>query len=261
MKFSTAILFAIALICGVAVGYMFNPSVDEPVQEPKHEKPKGSVRDEGDAATIKALRAKIVELEAKLAKGERKPADEDDAVKHGEDRREGARRDHKPMSPKEWREKMKKDNPEQYAKMTNHMARMRRERLERAQKKVDFLSSIDTSRMSASTRKTHDELKDLIAKREEMDQKMHVAMESDEEISDEDRRAFFDEMRQTDDRIRELNAKERDNLMVETVKNLGFSEEESGEVAEAFQEIIENTEGGWNPTGRPPRGGNPPPQH
>ena len=251
MKFSTAILFAIALVCGVAVGYMFNPSVEEPVQEPKHEKPKGAVRDEGDAATIKALRTKIAELESKLAKGAEKPPAEEEAVRHGEDRREGARRDHKPMSPKEWRENMKKDNPEQYTRMTNHMARMRRDRAEREQKKVDFLSSIDTSRMSVSARKTHDELQDLIAKREEIEQRMHAEMEGDAEFSDEDRRAFMDEMRQTDRRIRELNMKERDNLMVETAKNLGFNAEESAEVAEAFKEIIENTEGGMRP---PPPG-------
>ena len=48
-------------------------------------------------------------------------------------------------------------------------------------------------------------------------------MDDSDGILDEDRRALWQEIRQTDERIRELNSSERENLMLETVKNLGFN--------------------------------------
>ena len=242
MKFLTAMMLGMALIVGVAIGYMFNPSVDEQmaIQKPVGE---SAIRDEGDAASINALRARVADLEAKLAEKEtEKTASVDD--------RQGNRSQQVMTSPREWRERLRRDNPHGYIAMTNGIARWRRERLERAQKRVDFLSSLDVSQMTPPARKTHEELQEMIVKREELEQRMRQMDDSDG-ILDEDRRALWQEIRQTDERIRELNSSERENLMLETVKNLGFNGGDAMEVVETFQEIIENTDSGFRAMGRP----------
>lgn len=255
MKFTTAMLFGLALIVGVAVGYMFNPSVEVPDHAAKAEKAKGAVRDDGEAASLGALRARIAELESELARRHDGKSSEEKSVERGDGRREPAGM--AGMSPKEWREKMKKDNPEQYARITNGMARIRRDRQERAQRKADFFASIDVSRMPAEARKVHEELQDLIAKREEFEQKMQQLHESEADFSREEIGQAFREMHETGERIRELSAKERDNLMVETARNLGFDDDDSAEVAAVFKEIIENTDSGWGGFGGHGRHGGP----
>ena len=242
MKFLTAMMFGMALIVGVAIGYMFNPSVDGQmaIQKPVGE---SAIRDEGDAASINALRARVADLEAKLAEKEtEKTASVDD--------RQGVRSQQVMTSPREWRERLRRDNPQGYIAMTNGIARWRRERLERAQKRVDFLSSLDVSQMTPPARKTHEELQEMIVKREELEQRMRQMDDSDG-ILDEDRRALWQEIRQTDERIRELNSSERENLMLETVRNLGLNGGDAMEVVETFQEIIENTDSGFRAMGRP----------
>ena len=243
MKFTTAMLFGMALIVGVAIGYMFNPSVEEKAPAPKHEK-SSAIKDDGDAASIKALRSRIADLEAKLAEKDAKPMEEK-VADNDEDRREHRRAD-RGGSMREWRERMKKDNPEGYAQMTNGIARMRRNRHEQAQKKSEFFASVDVSKMSPEARKVHEELRDLIAKNEEFEQKMHAMHEAENDLSMEEMGEMFREMHETNRRISELNAKERENLMVEAAKGLGFSEADSGEVAGVFKEIIDNTDNGWD---------------
>ena len=242
MKFTTAMMFGFALIVGVAVGYMFNPSVEESAPA-KREKAPAAIKDDGDAASIKALRSRIADLEAKLAEKDAKPAEEK-VADNDDDRRERRRAD-RGGSMREWRERMKKDNPEGYAQMTNGIARMRRNRREQAQKKSEFFASVDVSKMSPGARKVHEELRDLIAKNEEFEQKMHAMHEAENDLSMEEMGEMFREMHETNRRISELNAKERENLMVEAAKGLGFSEADSGEVAGIFKEIIDNTDSSW----------------
>lgn len=241
MKFMTAMLFGLALIVGVAIGYMFNPSVDEQISAPKHEKA-SAIKDDGDAASIKALRARIADLEAKLAEKDAKPTEEK-VAESGDDRH--GRHGDRGWWMWDWRERMKKDNPEGYAQMTNGIARMRRNRREQAQKKAEFFASVDVSKMSPEARKVHDELRELIAKNEEFEQKMHAMHEAENDLSMEEMNEMFREMHETNRRISELIAKERENLMVEAAKGLGFSEADSGEVAGIFKEIIDNTDNGW----------------
>lgn len=242
MKFTTAMLFGTALIVGVAIGYMFNPSVEEHMAAQKQVK-ESAIKDDGDAASIKALRARIADLEAKLAEKNEKP-EEEKVADNGD--RHGVRSQGVMTSPREWRERMKKDNPEGYAQMTNNIARMRRDRHEQAQKKSEFFASVDVSKMSPEARKVHSELMDLIAKSEELEQRMHAVQESESDISFDEMGAAFREMHETHRRIGELSAKERDNLMVEAAKGLGFGEADSGEVAEIFKEIVENTDSDWH---------------
>lgn len=245
MKFMTAMLFGSALIVGVAIGYMFNPSVGEQQAVAAKREKASAIRDDGDTASIKALRARIAELEAKLAA---KGGGEEPVAEAAPPRREGERGGERRwggMSPKEWRERMKKEDPARYAQMTNGIARMRRNRHEQARRRSDFLASVDVSRMSEPARRIHEELRDLVARREEFEQKMHALHESETDLSGEEMGAMMREMHETSRRIAELNESERRNLILETARNLGMEGDEADEVADVMRTIIENTDSGW----------------
>lgn len=249
MKMTQAIVVALALIVGAAAGYMVNPANGESSPKPSVKTPKAkAIADDGGKATVKALRARIAELESELAAKAEKAA-EPPAQKIGEEGRPEPGR----FNMQEMRDRMAKEHPEQFAQFTNHVARMRQDRLNRAQSKLDFLSSVDTSRMSPAARKTHERLMDLIAKREELEQKMHAAHSAAEMPSAEESGAMFQEMHGVNQEIRELNRQERDNLLTETAKNLGFSSDDAGEITGTIKEIYEATDNGWG--GRGGRGG------
>ena len=151
-------------------------------------------------------------------------------------------------------ERIKVEDPARYAQMTNQMAQFRQRRLERAQSKMDFLASVDTSMMSPEARKVHADLQDMIEKREAIEDKMRNFLD----MSEEERRAAFDEMRETDGKIRELNRAERENLLAQTAQALGFQGDDATEIVETVKGIYEATEnGGWGGPGGPggPGGG------
>ena len=237
---------AAALLAGVAIGYFVK---DEPIpaEEPKaEEKAKKPVADKGDEATVKALRHRIAELERALA-----AKDEDSEIAISNAVAEAAKV--RPPEPPRgnWRERMeemKKNEPERYAQMTNRFAQWRRDRAAQARDKIDFLSSIDTSRMSTGAKKTHNALQDLIARREDLEQQLHQ-----EDLSDEERGKLMRELGDSHRELVRLNGEERKNLFDETAKGLGFTGTDAKEFTATIQEVIEATDSGWG--GRHHRGG------
>lgn len=118
-------------------------------------------------------------------------------------------------------------------------------RAQRAQSKIDFLSSIDTSVMNQQARETHEALQGLIAKREELEAKMFSP-----DTPDEDRQQLFQDMRETDRAIREKNDQERVNLLQQTAEALGLSGAEATEMVDTIGEIYEATSNrGWGGPG------------
>ena len=225
----------ISLLVGAALGYCLGPlSSPAPAPAPEQKAEPEQVKQpeyRGERAD-RALRARIKELEGMLAK---------QGIEVEKMKEESSRRDR----PRDFRadmERLKKEEPERYAQITNSMAQFRRHRLERAQSKIDFLSSIDTSRMSPAMLKVHSDLQDMIARREEIESKMHSIMD----MTEEDRHALFGEMRETDERIRELNRFERDNLLVQTAEALGFQGDDAAEIIDTVKSIYEATDSGWN---------------
>ncbi len=253
-KMTTYFPVAIALIAGAGLGYCLAPSAPAPAapQEQKAEAPRrvrGGDDSSGERSANRALRARVKELEEMLAK----QGIEVEKMKEEEsERRE--RRERPRFDPRAEMERMQKENPERYAQMTNGMAQFRRRRLERAQSKMDFLASVDTSMMSPEARKVHADLQDMIEKREAIEDKMRNFLD----MSEEERRATFDEMRETDGKIRELNRAERENLLAQTAQALGFQGDDATEIVETVKGIYEATEnGGWGGPGGPggPGGG------
>ena len=205
MKLRNFSPIVISLLVGAALGYCLGPlsspaPAPEPEQKAEPEQAKQpDRRDRGDRAANRALRARIKELEDMLAK----QGVEVEKMKEEEtERRERPRFD-----PRAEMERLKTEDPARYAQITNGMAQFRQRRLERAQSKIDFLSSVDTSKMSPGACKTHEDLQDMIARREEIEGKMHSIMD----MTEDERHALFGEMRETDERIRELNRLEREN--------------------------------------------------
>jgi hypothetical protein len=145
--------------------------------------------------------------------------------------------------------RMAKEDPARYAQMTNSFATWRRQR---ARSRIDFLSSIDVSHMPASARAVHAELQELVAEREELESALHQ-----QGLGDEERGRIFRELHQTGSKMHELSMKERNNLLSETVRNLGFEGDDAGEIVTTVKQIFEATDSRpWHrgPGPRGPRG-------
>ena len=229
---------AAALLAGVAIGYFVK---DEPIaaEEPTVEVvPKKAVADKGEEASVKALRHRIAELEKLLAERDGKS---EIAISNAVAE---AVKIHQPVSmrgnPREWMENLRKNDPERYTQMTNRFANWRRSRAAEARNKIDFLSSIDTSHMSAGARKTHDALQELIASREEIEAQLQ-----NPDLSDEERGKLMRQLRESHGELQRLNGEERKNLIDETARSLGFEGEDAKEISATIREIIETTDSGW----------------
>lgn len=241
----------ISLLAGAAIGFCFAPSAGAPKTAPEKTSPKmvkaESRPDEAAEKEMRVLRSRIKELEDMLAK---------QGIEVEEMKEESSRRERRDR-PRDFRadmERLKKEEPERYAQITNSMAQFRRHRLERAQSKIDFLSSIDTSRMSPAMLKVHSDLQDMIEKREAVEEKMRGFMD----MTEEERREAFQEIGEIDGRIRELNRAERDNLLVQTAEALGFQGDDAAEIIDTVKSIYEATDSGWGfggPGGPGRRGG------
>ena len=199
---------------------------------------KKSVADKGEEATVKALRHRIADLEKLLAE---KDGKSEIAISNAVAE---AVKNRPPEPPRQnWRERMeemKKNDPERYTQMTNRFANWRRSRAEQARNKIDFLSSIDTSHMSAGAKKTHDALQELIARREGIEQQLQSP-----DLTDEERGKLMGELHSTHHELMRLNGEERNNLFEETARNLGFEGEDAKEISATIQEVIRATDSGW----------------
>ena len=243
---------AAALFAGVAIGYFVK---DEPIpaEAPKVEgKAKKPVTDKGEEASVKALRRRIAELEKLLAE---KDGESEVAISNAVAEAVKMRPPEPPRG--NWRERMeemKKNDPERYTQMTNRFAQWRRSRAEQARDKIDFLSSIDTSRMSAGAKKTHAALQDLITKREEIEEQLQQP-----DMADDQRRSLMEQLRDMRHQIQRLNGEERMNLISEVANSLGFEGEDAKEVALTLIDVVQATDEGFVPhhgghRGPPPGG-------
>lgn len=233
-----------ALIAGAGIGFCIAPreqAVKAPVAGEAPVAPL-SIEDKGESASVEALRRRLKGLEEELAALRAAPpaaaTNQAEAVKSAED---GKRADG-PNRFREMMEKLKKDDPERFKRISERMENFRRMREERQKAKLDFLSSVDVSGMGEDAVKTHEELKDLIARR----QKLEAELMS-EDISDERRREVMGELFSIGGKARELNRRERENLLGAVAKAVGLEGETATELVEAVKDIVESTEESWMP--------------
>jgi len=233
----TQFFIGMALLAGVAIGYFARPSDAVTSDADEEYVPKKRIAETRGTADERALRRRIAKLERALSE---KDAMSEVAISNAvAEAVKNVAPDGRPRgNPREWMENLKKTDPERFTQMTNRFAQWRQRRLDRARNRIDFLSSIDTSHMSASAKKTHDELQELIARREELEEQMHQ-----ENLTDNERHQIFEQMRETDRALRKLNGEERKNLIEETARNLGFEGEAVQDISATLQEVIEATGG------------------
>ena len=230
-------LLAAALVAGVAIGYFSAPAAapSKDGTEAAGEAPRpGAIPPPAGHGDSAALRARIKELETRIAELSRHGADDAPqapaAAGEGENRR---------GSPREWLERMKTENPERYVQMTNNFARWRQDRVNRAQAKLDFLASIDVSGMNGKARQAHEELQNLIVQRAELEESLHA-----EDLTDEDRRKIWQSLHENRRQTDRLNGIERRNLLGEKAKRIGLKGAEVREFSDTIQEIMAATDDG-----------------
>ena len=148
-------------------------------------------------------------------------------------------------------ERMKDEDPERYASMTNRMAQFRNRMMQRTASKLETLASIDTTGWSKSQIATHEKYQDLIARREEL---MEI-IRHDSGATQQEREAAFSELRQLGHELRDTSAKERNTLLDKTFRELGYSGQDAAEIRETVKTIYSTTEEWGGPPGRHGPGG------
>jgi len=226
-----------ALVVGAALGYCCVPRGEAKVT-PEPEKGESKVVKVGlsDKGSVDALRARIKELERQLA--EKDAATEQKVPENGAGPAPEGQRWPNGEEIRANFEKWKKDNPEEYARMDKMRQDFLARRTERANSKLDFLASVDTSRMSKEDLATHTRLQELIAKRNNLEKGLNESLLN---MSEEERGNFFREMGETSREIRELNQKERGVLFNSLAGELGLQGEEANAVSDAVQGILDAT--------------------
>ena len=244
MKAQTVIVGVAALAIGAALGY-FTPHVlggrdaspaPDAAETPAPEK-------QADDTELKALRRQVKALQAKLAARAEEKTETAVAVETPveEPRAERGRGG-------DWRERFeqwKKENPEEFAKMEKRRQEFMQRRAERAKSRLDFLASIDTSKMTAEEKATHEKLQGLLAKREELEGQMGQMLE----LSDDERNQLFADMHETHRAINELNGQEREALFRQMAGELGVQGEDASLISATISEIISATDGGFGGPG------------
>lgn len=232
---SIIVSFALGMIVGVT-GSKGGDAAPQP--EVQTVKAAGTIAEVGADERMEILRGRVKELERQLAeKAAAEPVAEKVEVRTGEAR--GGFPNGGEMRARF--EQFKKEHPEEYKRMEEGRRAFLQRRQERARQQVEFLSSVDTSKLSEADRANHETLLRLIAKRQEFENSMspEVMMNA----TDEERRESFHAMMETEHEIRELYAKERQALLKRTAEDLGFAGEDAASVADAIDEIYEATSG------------------
>ena len=128
-----------AMALGAAAGYYARMDAKDPSSAAEKEAVvtgrRKTIDDNGAEAGMKALRRRIAELEAELAKVTAEKTQEPVVVASVPPAAPERRESHS-----ERMERMKKEEPERYAQMTNRFAAWRRQRAETARSRIDFLS-------------------------------------------------------------------------------------------------------------------------
>ena len=162
-----------------------------------------------------------------------------------------------PRGPEGWRaemERLKEENPAEYAARTNRMAQFRARMLQNAENKLETLAAIDTTGWTPQQLETHQRYQELIAKREELMETMRF----DSDATEEQRRAAMEQMRKLGHEIFKASQNERNLLLNKAIREMGFKGNAATEVRETIKTIYSTTQEWGRPHGGRGRGGPPP---
>jgi len=242
-----------ALIAGVAIGFFVQPEpVSSETADEATNKPAALIEDQGENAVITALRARIRALEARLVHQDK---EDELLVSNAVARLVAEKGPQQRKDPKQWMEELKKKDPARFTQMTNRFAQMMTERKNRQAARAEYLSSVNTSHMSAQARRTHDEYQELLARREALEEKMH-----NPDLSNDARRGLMEELREVSHKMRTVGNSERQVLLGEIAYEIGLEGDAASELVETIQDVVEATDSnaGRGPHGPPPVDAPPP---
>ena len=233
----------VSLAVGGVIGYLLQPAPATPAQEERPHRARGArVAEVDQKDTINTLRKRVKDLEQRLAGMTEAAAALTNAPTATRVAQEP--RGFGPPSAADMRarmEEMKKNEPERYAQMTNNMAQWRQRMSARTQDRLEFFASLDTASMSPKQRENHEKLQALLVRREEL---MRMMNPEDTSITDAQREKAHQEMRKTWEELHKLESAERDMLLRQTARNLGFKGEDVKEIVETVKTIYDATQGG-----------------
>lgn len=220
---------------GAAVGFaackVFVPNAAE--TEARAEKPVSSE----DAVKLARAQKRIVALEKKLAALERKrfvakAAKKSDVTNDESDSGKGARTvvvEDEGDVLESLRKNLSEDD---FKAATNALAAFRAKLASKARSKIDFIRSIDVSRMSDAERKNHDAFIALAEKREAAMAKMKCGIPD---------AATMQEVVMIGMQMAPVAKKERSVLVREVVRELGYAGDDVDVVHDAMQSIYDAT--------------------
>ena len=239
-KTTIAVVVGAMLVEGL-VAYAMWPKAEAAAPQEEKQERRHRTRDVQEGADVRQMRQRIRELEQRLAaaKIEVPPATEAKVEENGERRRERGGERFGMQDIRERMERFAKDDPERFAQMTNGMAQGMRRMQERQQAKVNFLSAINTSKMTAQQKEVHGKYLDLLARQDEL----QGYLRPDANVTDEERQAALDEMRELGHNLRDLGHAERDTLLAQAAQNMGYAPEEAETVVGQIKEIFQVTDG------------------
>ena len=254
MNTRSALVVAVpALLAGALLGYFVLPlfsSATPPAEAETKAPEKRSARartqpSRDHDADLNRLRARIKQLERQLAEQDA-AASEELVDQPATSRVEGTRRFGPPTSAE--LEEMRKNDPERYVQETNRIAQFRAGWQGRIQNQFDILASADTAHMTAKQRQVHEDYVNLLARIDELGEQLNPLVD----VTEEQRKAAGQEMRESWHKLHELQRIERDTLLTQTANALGFRGRKAQEVVEGIKQVYEATGGG---RGRGPGGG------
>lgn len=228
---NTFLIVGAALIAGIAIGWTVKPLPTEKTASEVHDSGLQKKRRVADSSTrVKTVTTVVTNVVQSIVTNTVKVADD------------------RPRGPGDFMadlERMKKEEPERYASMTNRMAQFRNSMARRTESKLDTLAAIDTRGWSKSQIATHEKYQDLIAKRAEL---MEI-IRHDSGATKEERDAAFGELHKLGRELHETSAKERNTLLDKTFQELGYSNSEAKEIRETIKTIYSTTEEWGGPRG------------
>ena len=238
------------LLAGAVAGYVVRGALEAPVAVPEEaldvappQPQVTAIPDDASASVANAdaesLRARVRELErllnereasiAKLSADAARPQEVPPPPPSGE---EPPREQRPRESYRERMERMKTEEPERYAEMQKRQEEFRA-RIRAANEERDtYLSTVDTSRMTAEQKAGHERLLAALKMRDTLGERMRPDAENP--LTDEERQEFFNATRE----IGPLMEQERRYLLEETGRTLG---EDGATFAEYIQDLMDFT--------------------
>lgn len=222
------LIITVVFVAGVVVGYAVNMALAPKATEPEAKAEKPAISDE--AGKLADAQKRIAELERQLAAA--KAAKESDKPKEGET----PEKDVKKVVVKsgdDMMDALKKNlSEDEFNAATNAMSAIRAKLADKAKGKIEFLKSVDVSRMSESERDNHQKFIELAEKREAAMAKMKGGIPD---------MGTIQELAMLGIQMTPVAKKERSALVREAARELGYAGDDVEVVHDAMQNIYDAT--------------------